>query len=198
MSKPRFIVIPMLIILSQTVFAAESRGGAADQVLHKAKIMMRQIAQERDAALARNKKLEAEIEDLKSEIRRKDQRLAKTKSRLGKVADQGMQLSERLEESYDKMRELAQRHRELEAKYQNTVAQKENLNAEYKHCINMNLKLYQAGTEVLELYKKEASEDINPVLQLEAVEIENAVQDYRFKMDDLTLQRNSDVSAASN
>ena len=192
MNKFMNLFLAVLMLFLSTTMHAESRaradGGDAAQ---KLKLMLRQISQERDMAKAQNYKLEAEIEKIKKELKTKTKKLNSTKLKLTKTSEQGRQLAERLKEGYKKLRESYEQNRELQGKLQLTTADRDETKSELGHCMKMNVQLYDAGIEAVKLYEKEASLKVEPVFQLKQVEIENKVQDYRFKMEDLTLQKAS-------
>lgn len=186
----------MILFVSQQVFAdARARGGDNDASA-RYKILIRQISQERDAALAAKSKLEADNKKLQAEVEKNKTKLASASARLKKNADRGQLLSERLQESIDLINELRKQKVKLTAELQQMTDEKHKVSGDYQHCMTMNVKLFDAGKEVVDLFEKKALDKTGFVFKLNEVEIENTVQNYRFLLEDYTL-KNSGKSAAN-
>ena len=71
---------------------------------------------------------------------------------------------------------------------------------EFQVCATNNVKLYHASLEMLDLYQKKGVADAlqqdEPFIQLKRVQLENLVQDYKFKVEDLRVENKSDAKAS--
>ena len=180
-------IIFMTLFVVSNAYAEARREGGGD-VQNKMKLQMRQLMQDRDAERAKSKKLESDIVKLREKLEAKEKKVKKLKPKLDKTAERGHELAERLQDSFDKLRDSYEKSHELQSNLNITTVERDEARGELQHCMVMNVKLYEAGIEVVKLYEKEATLKVEPVFQLKAVEIENLVQDYRFKMEDFTLK----------
>ncbi len=193
MRKKIATITAVIVLAVMSPAHAELRdhnSGGGDAAI-KLKLLMRQIAAERDVARAQNKKLEADTAKLKKDLKKNKDKLKSTRARLDKTTKQGKKLAKKLLETYDKLKEIYTQKRELQVSLNTTTADRDKTKGELSHCMGMNIKLYEAGVEVLKLYEKEASLKVEPVFGLTGVDIENTVQEYRFRMEDLTLDPRS-------
>lgn len=188
----KFAII--ILMAGSTMLAhAETRGRGGDDALYNMKQMLRQLSQERDALKAEKLKLDEENRKIKKDLEIKDKELTTHKDKLDKSGERGKLLSQRLEESFETIRQLRDKQRELEQNLQLTTVSRDTTSADLRHCMAMNIKLFDAGLEVLKLYEDEASGKAGIFLQLKTVDVENTVQDYRVKMEDLTIQSKPDA-----
>jgi chromosome segregation ATPase len=179
----------IILMAGSTMLAhAETRGRGGDDATYNMKQMIRQLSQERDALKAEKLRLDEENRKIKKDLENKGKELAMHKDKLDKSGERGKLLSQRLEESHEAIRQLRDKQRELEQNLQLTTVSRDTASADLRHCMAMNIKLFDAGLEVLKLYEDEASGKVGIFLQLKTVDVENTVQDYRVKMEDLTIQ----------
>ena len=186
----KFAIFALLwsLFFVQTV-QAEVRGRNEGNAANQIKAMISQLTAQRDAALAENKKLQAKLAELEKDMQKKEKTLSKTKNILDKSKQRGEKLTEKLKDSYERLKETFAKNKQLTVSLSDMTIDRDKTKSEFRHCLDMNLRLYDAGIEVLTKYEEEASKDVNPIFQIKSVEIENTVQDYRYKMEDFTLKQ---------
>lgn len=184
----RFIITILLVgLLSNFVWAASRDVGSSNDPAFKMKLMLRQVMAEKEAINAKNTKLEVEIKKLKDEKKAKEKKLKNANKKLEKSSERGKQLTEKLKESFKMIRTFRQENQELKSGLQVMTVHRNNAQSNLNQCMKMNVNLYAAGQEVLDRYEKEVSSSVDPIFKLKSVEIETAVQEYRFKMEDLAI-----------
>ena len=184
-----FILISILIsILSADLAMAASReGGDNNDPTHKLKLMLRQVMTEKQSLTAKNVKYEAEIAKLKKDKQEEQKKLKNTTGKLKKSGERDKKLTENLQASFETIRNLRTENNAINSKLQVVTVHKKNAEEDLGQCMKMNVNLFDAGKEVLNRYEKEISSSVEPLFRLKSVDIETAVQDYRFKMEDLSI-----------
>lgn len=129
-----------------------------------------------------NSKLEAKVKSL-------EQRVDKT-SRANDAAVERIDLfNERLKESLAKLRETLMELRKAEATLSDQKAQ-------VTACMRMNVQLYDAGKDLLTKYEQKGVWDAlaqrEPITGLKQVEVENLIEDYRYKIEGLTVSKQAE------
>lgn len=153
--------------------------------LAKAQYMVRQVTAEKQ-------KLQQELDEIKTEHNAlKDAtraQLAKKESTSKKLGNQVVVYQQHLDEYKQKYLELLQAYREskvLSAELSSTL---EGKTVQYDQCVGHNLKLFSINQEILGKYESKGFWDVfanqDRVTGLKQVEVENLIQDYRFKNED--------------
>jgi len=167
---------------------------------------LQQLASERTALQADNAKLKEQVEDLKKKLDRaaaENAALAARKTALeadGGAGQSGRQTSEALEKSRAQMQELIGRFREtalnlktVETERAGLRAQLEARSRDYDTCVDRNAGLYQINLETLAQLEKQGfwrrAGEVEPFTRLARTRLENLIDDYRFRVDELRVQR---------
>lgn len=190
-------LLPLLVLtvvwLSPSQAAAqERRAGGGDQALKRAQYMLRLVSQEKTELETRLAKLEGEMKDLERELEKLEVRNEGLEARLAQAGEANDRLVERIRSDADKYRDLLGRYRE-------TVNTLKQANADNQHlvkavheregwiarCEERNQGLYAANRDLMGRYREAGFAVTEGILGLKRVEIENEVQDYRFRIEDL-------------
>jgi len=184
------IVIAMATVFSGPGFADEN----TKRALAKAQYILRQTNAEKvelQKSFQEAKKeisgLESKIKDLKSELGRADQRIGKLKDNNGLWQEEYAVLKEKLQSTREK---LARSSRYGEIQDERFAIQTEN----FKMCMQNNQKLANINGKLLGAYENKTAMDAlkqrDPFFGLKKVEVENLVQDFRYRIEDLNLNIN--------
>lgn len=201
--------LQVIILLGLTVSAvipdvgyAETvrRSAGGDDAMRKAQYLLRQLSQEKEALQTEKEQLQGELGALTSKVSTLENSMEKQRIALGKSSDKNSRLVDRINRDHEHI--LA-----LQEKYRNTVAVLEASSRDNELLINAvqernqwidtcrarNDKLYEANVELLGLYENkglaEALGQRDPVTQIGAVKVENEVQNYRFRLEDLRMSQ---------
>lgn len=185
-------------------FAQTERSGNAD-----ARVMqqLQQISAERATLQSENAKLKLELEGVKKELTR----LASTNTALqgrtkaleaaagrgeasGKQAEEQLARSRgQLQELVTKFRETAQTLRDVEIDRATVRGQLETREREFKTCVDRNAGLYNLNAEVLDKMENRglwsSVSEREPFTRLKRVELENFIDDYKYRADELRLKQ---------
>ncbi len=181
--------------LLQPLSAAQRDKG--DAALQKLQATLKSITSERDAAKTESAKLTTELEQLKKDSAKaaaaaeaaKEQLntdLAAQKSTNDETKDRLDKTTARLLEVIDKYKALNQSKNELSNELALLKQQHEATTQQLSTCTEHNVKLYEAGKDLLERYNTKGTiagllQD-EPLLQFNSVEMENILQDYEDKL----------------
>jgi len=191
-----FVVIAMLIGSFQA--QAERREGGAAAAMHKAQIMIRKLSMEKSALQAETAQLNTQVSELEAKVEALQNELDITHKKLGKAAKYTDRLVGRIGKDTDRFKQLLKKYRDTSQTL--SSAMRDNVllvNAVQERkqwvdqCRAQNEKMYKTGLELLERYKTKTVAEVikgkEPVLGLGRVELENTLQDYRFRLEDLTV-----------
>jgi chromosome segregation ATPase len=186
--RPVFLYVSCALLIA----AVTTPAFAEDKALDRAQFMLRQLNAQKVQLEQKNAQLSAEIEQLKkdSEKQLKQQKAGNEKlDSAGKKKDQYiLSLKEKLKETV-----IALRKSEAERLQANNNNQ--SLDNEFKRCVDNNYQLVHMNDKLIENYNEKSCWDsiahAEPFTGIKQVEVENILQEYRFKNEDL--QINSDV-----
>lgn len=189
MKKLTFIVACSLLF-SMQVHADETlkRGLAkAQYMLRQANVekteMLEELEQEKQAAEAK----EAELKSKEKDLARNEKNIAKLKATLDLWQTEYEKLKEALAET---RKELAQANNDSALQKALFEAQTDN----FKTCEAHNSELVAVSFDLLDAYEGKSFSDAlkqkDPFFGLKQVEIENLLQDYRHRLEDLSLLEN--------
>ncbi len=182
-----FIVIG--IMGATMVSADQSQTARMQQVLRQLGLEKQQLTdqvaklqKENTDFKTNNGKLEAKIKSLKKNVDRS--------AKANEAAVERINLfNERLKESLAKLRETVMELRKAEATLGDQKAQ-------VTACMRMNVQLYDAGKDLLTKYEQKGVWDAlaqrEPITGLKQVEVENLIEDYRYKIDGLTVSKQAE------
>lgn len=182
-----WVVILLLIAPVTFVNAADS------EAMAKAKFMLRQ-------ASAENSQLKSENQKLLADNKALEKQLAELEKKYSKLADRSEKaksaMGNRVDSLNDKLTEVLSSSRETELKLKQTSQEKQQLlnmaatqTEKMELCISNNHRLYEINQELLGKYENKGIWSVlsqeEPFTGLKQVEIENLVDDYQYRMDDL-------------
>lgn len=162
--------------------------------------MVNEITAERDALSAQNARLAEELAaEKKSHEKDLDQlqkKLSGSEGTLDKYKENDAALRERLtqdrarmQELVDKFRETAQNLREVEMERAGLRTDLAGRQEEIRQCTRKNLELYEANLDLLDRYQSKGVWDAmmqrEPVTGLKRVEVENRIEEYRRRLDQM-------------
>jgi chromosome segregation ATPase len=197
------VVVASVVLLFPAVGAAEVavRDGGEQAAVMKAQTMLREMAMEKEALQAERTQLEGElakrdkkIESLNGKIERITKSLNNSSDTVNRYQDTVTLQRERMEEMRGKFQKLVDKYRELVAALKLVEAERVAMQETAAHqsdeigdCGKKNDALYQAALDMIEKYENKGVWDAllqkEPVTQLKRVEIENIVDDAKFRID---------------
>lgn len=176
---------------------------SAQKALAKAQFMLRQVSGEKE-------QLQTEVGALKQQVDQLTKQLAQTKSAadddrqklaqkldasVGQWKQHSEKLSEQLGAGREQLKETLAQRAQLE---QHLQQQTDN----FSKCYVNNKKLYELNTELLGRYQGKGFADVleqkEPFTGIKQVEVENLVQDYQYRLDDLKLGETTDAGGKNN
>ncbi len=198
--QSRCISMLLLLVLSCTAAAETARRDDGDNALRKAQYMLRQLSQEKTDLQATNAKLEGDLQVLQKQFDELQAKLDKTEQHLDKSRDSNEQLVGRIRRDNERLTDLMEKQRDTLAILQ--AAKQDNqllVNAVQERdgwiqvCRGRNEGMYQANLELLDRYQHKGVLDAvrqkEPLTGIPTVQLENEVQEYRFRLEDLQVSR---------
>ncbi len=183
--------------------AKRAGGGASSEALTRAQSAARDAAAQRDVLqeeLEKSKKEVAEhdkqqkkeVAQLKERIAQLEKDVAKTEQQNTRSQETGDALRDRIKDQQEKLQKVVDKYKELVETLRQVETDRTQLQATAKTqatqldtCSNDNIKLYELGLELADLYENKgvwtALVEKEPVTQLKRVELENRVQEYRHR-----------------
>ena len=167
---------------------------------------VQQLSAERTALKAENDRLKQELEQAKAELRKRAP--ARLRSRIGHVRSKRTRAAatcrpskheEQLERTRDQMQELvgkfretAQTLRDVETERAGLKGQLTQRERDHKVCVDRNVGLYQLNAEILDRMENRgfwsSVAEREPFTRLKRVELENLIEDYRYRAQELQLE----------
>ncbi len=200
----------LLLIGLQVPAQAERREGGAADAMRKAQLMIRSLSAEKSSLQAEKEQLGAQVKTLEAKVTELESGLESTRDKLGSARKHQEKLLDRVKSDVDKYKSLLQKYEESQGQLRSAIQDNQLLvNAVQEReswvsqCGESNRKLYQAGLDLLELYKNKSVGDVikdkEPLLGFGRVELETKAQDYRFRLQDLRITpfQPSTVTASS-
>jgi chromosome segregation ATPase len=180
--------------------SARNGGNANAQLMQQ----MQQLASERTALQAENARMKKELAELTKErdalqasrtvldqrTRASEAAIARTTQEKATAEGEAAKLQERMQELVAKFRETAQTLRDVEterAAFRQSLATRD---AELTQCIDRNRALYELNGEVLTrlenqgVWSRAAARE--PFTQIKRTQLENLIEDYRYRAQDLS------------
>lgn len=193
----KLLVVSFLLVgslLSATTQAApRAAADGNNKAVVKLQTMVNEITTERDLLKTEKDKLVLDIEKLKKEKAatasdgdRLSSELAAQKNSNAAVSNTLEQTHAKLLEVIEKYNVLNQAKNELSATYVNLQNSHKQTETELQSCEGKNIKLFEAGKEVLNSYENKGVMDTllksEPILQFKSVEMQTLVQEYEDKL----------------
>ena len=185
--------------------AARDNGNQA--ALAKAQYMLREISMEKEALQAENQQLKDEIEKRDKKIEAQNKKIARanksldnTQEMVGKYQEAVAAQKERMVEMRDKFQKLVDKYKELVSALRLVENERANLQRKtqvglrtLQDCASNNQSLYQANMDILKQYENKGVWDAvmqkEPVTQLKRVEIENFIEDMKYRIEKLKVDK---------
>jgi chromosome segregation ATPase len=199
-------LIAVVFAASPSLHAESRRGAGGDQATARLQALLQQTAAEKarlqaeNAALAGEKdKLSTELESLKTHAETLEKTLAETQATLAGAQKDNADLTSHLQATRQRLMEVIGKYKEKAWVLQQTEAQRTALEAtsadqasQIKDLKSRNLELYGINRELMERYDKkgvwEAIREGELFTGLKQVEMENRLEDYRDRLDELKIE----------
>jgi len=198
------------MLLSATAHAQTERSGSAD-----ARVMqqVQQLSAERAQLKGDNDRLKKELDAAKQQLTKLQSEQAGLKQKadaaavaLQRSAASGDTATSELEKTRAQMQELiakfretAQSLREVETDRSQSRGELSAKQRELTVCIDRNAEMYSLTSEVLDRLAKRGSfsafADHEPFTQLSRTRLDNLIEDYRYRVDELRAQKNAEQRA---
>jgi chromosome segregation ATPase len=200
----RLVLMLLLSLLSFTASAQEARRAGSDATA-RLQQQLQQLGSERTALQSENARLKEQLAKLEKDSRslatEKDELARRAGAAEGKVsrAAAGQQSASarlestetRLNEVVGKYKELAEQLRQVEAERNELARQAAADGQGLKACAQKNVQLAGVANEALDRYEKKgcfgALAQAEPFTGLKRTEVENAVEEYRQKVEGLQI-----------
>lgn len=198
MLNRKLFIAATALLLNHYAIAADE--GGAQKALAKAQFLLRQVTAEKTDLQTQVSTLQQQIDKLTKEIATTKSGVAtekqKSEQRYGEAVAQCRNLGEKTSEQSAQLRtqlkKEAEQRGQVEAAYK---TQQENL----EHCVDNNHKLYGFNKELIARYNDKGFIDTlkqrEPFTGVKQVEMENLLQDFENKNDDLKI---NSVNISSN
>lgn len=188
-----FLASMLMLMTLVPVQAAAPRDQGGGDALRKAQQMLQSLAAEKSRLEAENLRLAEELKKSQSELDATRGSLDKVEQAHVNARQRNEALVERVRADSDRIAELQNRHRselgDARADIRLLHAAVEERDRWIGECQARNDGLYEANAELLEAYRNKgplaALGQREPVTGLASVKVENAVQEYRFRLEDL-------------
>jgi chromosome segregation ATPase len=200
----RAIVAVTLCLIAASSQAQVQRSGNADARVAQ---QLQQLANEKVALQAENNKLKQELDQVKAQLQ-KSASAAKELENRNRVlqassasrATNNQQAEEQLERSraqlqelVTKFRETAQTLREVETDRTTAKSQLAAKEREFKVCVDRNAALYELNDEVLDRMEDRGFwsqlTEREPFTRLKRTQLENLIDDYRYRVEELRVEK---------
>ncbi len=190
-----FLWVAVAILQAPPAFAERREPSAADS-MRRAQLMIRKLSLEKEDLQAQNMALAKRLKDLEAASASLDAELKKLRGKLDGQQDRNRELVARIKEDADKYRELLDKYREVAELLRKAMSDNRLLVQAVQErerwvdqCRDQNEKMFQVNVELLERYRNKSVADVleekEPLFGFGRVELENQVQEYRFRLEDL-------------
>ena len=184
------------VMLSMTVFTVNAEPRAENsngKAMAKLQAMVKEATTARDALKTEKEKLEQELTQVKKEKSQSESAedqlrndLAAKSNSLSSTANTLEQTNAKLLEVIEKYNGLNKAKTELNTEHEKLKSVHTQTESYLQSCETKNLKLYEAGKEILYTYQNKNVVDsllkADPIFQFNSVEMEGIVQEYEEKL----------------
>jgi chromosome segregation ATPase len=202
----------MVTVTAALQAQVQRSGGTANSQLTQ---QFQQIVTERAQLQAENDKLKKQVTDLQKQLDAGKQQLAASKTSAAGAAAQlqaaqsaGQSSAQQLEQSKARLQELVGRFRDTAVTLRGVEAERAQLEqqlnqakASFDQCAERNYALYQVDNEVLDKYEHQGAWSYaaraEPFTRLKRTQIENLVDEYRQRAEELRVQKAAGTGPAS-
>jgi chromosome segregation ATPase len=186
----------LLIVSLMSVNTMAENRAAADantKALAKLQALVKAANSERDLMKTEKDKLSADVEQLKNEVatktsdeQRVNNELTAQKSSNATVSNTLQQTHAKLMDVIEKYNALNKSKNELSVLHVNLENSHKQTEAQLQTCEEKNIKLFEAGKEILSTYENKSLMDSflksDPIFQFKSVEMESIAQEYEDKL----------------
>jgi chromosome segregation ATPase len=205
----------LLLMAAATVGVAQvqrSGGGANAQLVQQ----YQQAQTEKTQLQADNDKLKKDLDDARKQLQAANKELTELKSGSGAAQAQlaaaqqaGQNATQQLEQTRGRLQELVDRFRETATNLRDVETERTGLQQQmtqdkrdFDQCAERNYQLYQVDTEVLDRYEHQGLfshlTSAEPFTRIKRAQIENAVDAYRARAEELRVQKTPEPVAGKN
>lgn len=209
--------LALLLALTASIPAlaqTERTGSDNARVMQQAQ-QLQQVTAERAALQAENDSLKAEMEALKAQVARAqgDQSAVQRRLQVAEAAATRMTGSAeanaaalersraQTQELLEKFRETADNLRNLEIAKANTETELGTRQREFTSCIDRNVGLYELNSEIIGRMEDRgfwrSLTEREPFTRIARTRLENLIDDYRYRVEELRLERESAAQTAN-
>ncbi len=182
-----------LLLPFQSLSAAAPRDQAAGDALRRAQQMLQTLAKEKSELESENIKISRELESTREELTAALGQIDKTEKNVAAARNRNEALVERIRTDSELHADMREQFRakldDAQADIKLLLAAVEERTHWIGECQAKNDQLQQVNVELLEAYKGKTAWDSvkqrEPVTGLAAVKIENQIQEYEFRLEDL-------------
>lgn len=204
------ILLAVLCACAFTAQAQVQRSGNADARVAQ---QLQQLSSEKVALQAENDKLKRELEQAKAQVQKytsvtKDLE-ARNKALMaaaGRGSSASQQTEEQLERSRAQLQELVGKFRETATTLREVENDRATLKSQlaanerdYKVCVDRNVGLYEINDEVLDRMEQRGFwsqvAEREPFTRLKRTQLENLIDDYRYRVEELRLSKRQQAKA---
>ena len=198
-----FLAVTLVLTVPPALAQTERSGNADARVMQQ----LQQLSNERAALQAENASIKQELEQLKKDLAKASSgrtalenraRAAEATANRGQASSQ--QAEEQLERSRGQLQELVTKFRETTQTLRDVETDRATIKdqlslreREFKACVDRNAGLYNLNTEVLGWVENRglwsALTEREPFTKLKRVELDNLIDDYKYRADELRLEQ---------
>lgn len=180
-------------LLAGGVAQAAPRGDGGDDALRKAQFLLQKLSAEKATLEQENRRLAEELNQVQADLAATQGSLHKTEQAHNAAQQRNEALTQRVRDDSGRIRDLQDTHRKEIGDARADIQLLQNAVRERDQwittCQARNDGLYQANAELLAAYRDkgawEALKQREPVTGFGSVQVENAVQEYTFRLEDL-------------
>lgn len=188
-----------LVLFTQSAMAVEDAGGA-QKALAKAQFMLRQATSEKASLQQQVDALTQQLDALRKQMASTEAAAAERSGKLEqKFSEASNQWQQRNEKSEQQLRIAGEQLKEQSEKINQLSGQLKRQDENFALCYANNRKLYDINVDLLERYRNKGVLDVvkqrEPFTGVARVEVENMVQDYQYRLEDLRLDPESSTQA---
>lgn len=195
------------LLLGSVMVQAAPRVESADSAQRQAQMLMQQMAAEKAALQKQNGDLTAKLAELEPRVKQLEAEAKRRSGELSAAQRNNEGLRGRVERDSERYKNLSERYIETTSTLRNAQADIQLLQSavqEREHWISQcqakNEDMYKTNLELLSAYRDKGALDAlaqrEPVTGLGSIKVENTVQEFQFRLEDLrTREFKPDVAA---
>lgn len=186
----------LALLLGAAAVTAAPRSEGGDPALRQAQAQLQKLSAERNALQKQNAELTAQLAEQDKRIKELEAAAKQRDGELTQAQGANEQLRARVERDSERYKDLSERNSQTNETLQTAQADIQLLHnavQEREHwiaaCQAKNDGMFKANMELLAAYRDKSAWDAlkqnDPVTGLGAIRVENAVQEYQFRLEDL-------------